>query len=76
MRNKIKCKRQKLAEIKSQVEQLKVKRKVAELAVSGRDDGIFVTAVFTARTSVSTVNTSTDLSGLSFGGKNPNKHKK
>ena len=60
MREKIKREHRKLAKITSQVEQLEVRRKVAQLAVSGGDDGTYVTAASTSRTIVSTVTTSTD----------------
>ena len=68
--------RQKLDKITSQVEQIKVKRKVAQLSVSGGNDGTYVTAASIDIKSVSTVTTSTDWSGLEFGGKNAKKHKK
>ena len=73
---KIKRERRKLFKVTSQVEQLKVKRKVAQLSVSRGDDGNSVTASYTPGTSVSTVTTSTYQSELAFGVKNANKHKK
>ena len=74
--NKIKRKHCKLAKITSQVEQLEVKRKVAQLSVSG---GYYVTSVTlsaTSGTSVSTVTMSTDWYGLAFGGNNAKMHKR
>ena len=51
-RNKIKREPHKLTKITSQVEQLEVMGKVAQLAVSGEDDGTSVTAASTTGTSV------------------------
>ena len=59
-----------------QVEQTKVKRKVAELPLSGGDDCTSVTEASISGTSVSKITTSTDRSGLAFGDKNANKNKK
>ena len=75
MSNKIKRRLCKLTKITAQVEQIEVKRKLAQIAVSGGDDGTSITTSSIFRTSVSTVTTITDLAGLVFGGKNSKKHK-
>ena len=57
------------------MEQIEVKRMVAQPSVSVGNDGTIVTEASIDRTSVSTVTTITDLAGLVFGGKNSKKHK-
>ena len=65
----------KVAKITAQVEQLKVKRNVAQLSVSGGYYGTSVTTAYTAGASFNTFTTSTYLSGLEFCGKNVKEHK-
>ena len=62
--NKIKRKHCKLAKITSQVKNLEVKHKLAKLAVSVGDYDTSLTTEYIDKTSVSTVTTSSDRSGL------------
>ena len=59
-RTKIKRESRKLTKITSQVEQIEVKHKVAQLEVSVGYDGTSIIAASTARTNVSSFNTGTD----------------